>query len=136
VLVAITVEDVAAIFMLEDVAIEDVTMPVELVSAADVLSIETVELAADVLSIAEEVVSAADVLPIVRKSVSGGLAKLVVVDTLSTTTVAASVEEVEESGVMLPLLKSSKGYSWVLKSSSPVSTNVSPLAEIDILPLP
>jgi hypothetical protein len=123
VLVAITVEDVAAIFMLEDVAIEDVTMPVELVSAADVLSIETVELAADVLSI-------------VRKSVSGGLAKLVVVDTLSTTTVAASVEEVEESGVMLPLLKSSKGYSWVLKSSSPVSTNVSPLAEIDILPLP
>lgn len=123
VLVAITVEDVAAIFMLEDVAIEDVTMPVELVSAADVLSIETVELAADVL-------------PIVRKSVSGGLAKLVVVDTLSTTTVAASVEEVEESGVMLPLLKSSKGYSWVLKSSSPVSTNVSPLAEIDILPLP
>lgn len=59
---------------------EDVVMLVELVSAADVLSIETVELAADVLSVAEEVVSAAAVLPIVR----------VVVETLSTTTVAAS----------------------------------------------
>jgi hypothetical protein len=133
VVVAITVEEETAIFALEDVAIEDVTMPVELVSAAVEVSIAEVVSATDVLSIAGEVVSGGDVLFIPAEVL---VAALLVVETLSTPTVAASVEVVEDSGVMLPLEKSSKGYSLVLKSSSPVSTNVSPLAERVILPFP
>jgi hypothetical protein len=116
-----SVEDTKPTPVVDAITVEVVIAEVILSAVVEAIAVEVVAADVAIMSVVVEAIPAEEVVLAIP-----------VDETESMPIVAAEVVDTP----VFPLVKISNGYSLVLKSSSPVSTKVSPLALMVILPFP